>query len=121
MGENPTEMEQIRSEIRLVTEERVKQFEKLRRWKGIIDDTHIRLQQRLNEIDNRTYLWVALIFPELQKNAGSSRGHVFWIIDSLPRTVSEAYEKILSQSPKLCTSQETAPFRCCGIQATNDF
>ena len=31
MGENPTEMEQIRNEIRLVTEERVKQFEKLRR------------------------------------------------------------------------------------------
>jgi len=98
MGENPEEMEEIRNEIRLVTQEKVRLFAELRQWKGIIDDTHVRLQQRLDEIDNRTYLWVALIFPELQKNAGTSRRQVLRIIDTLPRTVSEAYEKILSQS-----------------------
>ena len=98
MGENEAEIEAIRVEIRLVIEEKVKQFNNLRRRKGIDDDAHIEILECLNGVENRTYLWVSLIFPELERHAGLSKKKLLGAIHTIPKTVDDAYEKILAQS-----------------------
>ena len=98
MGENEAEVEAISVEIGLVIEEKVKQFNNLRRRKGVDDDTHVEILDHLNSIENRTYLWVSLIFPELERNAGLSKKRLLAVIHTIPSTVDEAYEKILAHS-----------------------
>ena len=98
MGENQAEVEAISVEIGLVIEEKVKQFNNLRRRKGIDDDTHIWILDHLNSIEHRTYLWVSLIFPELERYAGLSQKKLLAVIRTIPSTVDEAYEKILARS-----------------------
>lgn len=98
MGESQDEQGQISIEIGLVINARLLEFKNFRKWKGIDDDAYSILQQRLDSIHNRTYLWVALIFSELQKRAGDAKRILLGIIDTLPRSINEAYEKILSQT-----------------------
>jgi hypothetical protein len=99
MGENEAELEDISAEIKLVIEARVKHF-KTRRKSAyhIEDDAHVVIQTALDEIQNRTYLWVALIFPELEKKANWPKLKLLEIIKTIPSTVDSAYERILSQS-----------------------
>jgi ankyrin repeat protein len=47
-----------------------------------------------------------LIFPELQKKAAESKRVLLRIIDSLPRSVDEIYEKILNQSNDFARAQK---------------
>ncbi|KAI9878100.1 MAG: hypothetical protein M1830_001892 [Pleopsidium flavum] len=98
MGESKKEMEEIRVEIDLVIKEKVKHFDSLRRRRGVDDETHVAVQAQLNSFENRTYLWVSLIFPELEKNAGLAKSRLLQLIRSIPRSVEEAYERILNQS-----------------------
>ena len=98
MGENENELEAIRSEIDLVIKKRVKQFYDLRSRKGVDDDAHIAIQEQLDKIENRTYLWVALLFPELERNAGIAKAKLLKIIQAMPSTINEAYEGILARS-----------------------
>ncbi|KAI9877712.1 MAG: hypothetical protein M1830_003024 [Pleopsidium flavum] len=98
MGESKKEMEEIRVEIDLVIKEKVKHFDSLRRRRGVDDETHVAVQEQLNSFENRTYLWVSLIFPELEKNAGLAKSKLLQLIRSIPRSVEEAYERILNQS-----------------------
>jgi len=98
MGENETEMEDIRVEIDFVIEAKVKQFKSRRNHKGVYDDAHIVVQEKLRSIENRTYLWVALIFPELEKKAGFAKSRLLQLIENIPKSVDEAYERILNQS-----------------------
>jgi ankyrin repeat protein len=97
MGENEAEMNDISAEIDLVIKDRVRRFRSLRRGSGVEDDAHIIIQEQLNEIENRTYLWVSLIFPELEKSARVSKKKLLEVVKSIPSTVFEAYEKILAQ------------------------
>ncbi|KAL8798161.1 MAG: hypothetical protein Q9182_006912 [Xanthomendoza sp. 2 TL-2023] len=97
-GENEDEMEAISVEIDLVIREKIKHFNELRRYRSINDSAHEALSDRLRQVENRTYLWVALIFPELERCAGRSKKMLLDIIKSVPTTVNEAYEKILSRS-----------------------
>jgi ankyrin repeat domain-containing protein 50 len=98
MGENEPEMEAIAREINLVIKEKIRQFDGLRRRRGVFDDASSFLQERLDEIENRTYLWVSLIFPELERNAGKPKGDLLKLIRTIPATVDQAYERILQQS-----------------------
>ena len=98
MGEDEAEIEAIRVEIGLVIEEKVKHFNDLRRRKGIDDDAHIEILECLNGVENRTYLWVSLIFPELERHAGLSKKKLLVVIHTIPKTVDDAYERILAQS-----------------------
>ena len=97
-GEREVESQAISSEIDLYVIEKIRGFKDLRRYRQIHDDAHEILQQKISSIENRTYLWVALIFPELEKNAGLSKTRLSSIIDQIPTTVQEAYEKILNRS-----------------------
>ena len=49
-------------------------------------------------IPNRTYLWVTLMMDVVQNIVGFTRGNVKKCIKNLPRSVDEAYEKILDRS-----------------------
>ncbi|KAI4102544.1 MAG: hypothetical protein LQ339_004561 [Xanthoria mediterranea] len=100
-GENDAEMEAISVEIDLVIREKIKQFHGLRRFRGIDDSAHEALSVRLLTVENRTYLWIALIFPELEKCAGFSEKKLVTVIQHLPKTVHDAYEGILSRSTDL--------------------
>jgi ankyrin repeat domain-containing protein 50 len=98
MGENEKEMEDISVEIDLVIKEKVRQFNGIRRRRGVVDDAHIAIQEQLDHINNRTYLWISLIFPELEKNAGLAKRNLIHVIETIPSTVDGAYERILAQS-----------------------
>ena len=98
MGENEAEMEAISKEIELVIRERINRFKSLRYYRGIEDDAHEVLLSRLLEVENRTYLWAALILPELENLVGFSKKKLIQAIQTIPTTIDAAYERILSRS-----------------------
>ena len=98
MGESECEMSTIQKEISWVIDERVEKFREKRQRYGIHDDTHHAISEQLAQIENRTYLWVSLIFQELDKNVRSGQSNLLRVIKELPSTVQEAYEKILNDS-----------------------
>lgn len=98
MGEGEAEMDAIKVEIDLVIREKVRMFRDLRQYRGIYDDVHETILERLLAVDNRTYLWVSLVFPELEKGAGTSVKKLNDVVQNLPTTVDEAYQRILSRS-----------------------
>ena len=98
MGENEEEMKEISAEIKLLVDAKVKELKKLRSAYGIKDDADVAVKAKLNKIEHRTYLWIALIFPELEELAGHAEDHLLEGIERIPSTVDEAYEKILSKS-----------------------
>lgn len=96
IGENGPESETISAGKGLVIREKVDQFNQIRIIRGIEADTHIILQQRLDTIDNRTQSWVALMFLELESNAGVSNSKLLRVVDNNLATVEDAYERILA-------------------------
>ena len=97
-GDDEAEMEAISVEIDLVIRDRLRQLHGLRRHRGIDDDVCNTVLQQLLRVENRTYLWVSLIFPEIEKCAGLSKKKLLRATQKIPTTVSDAYEKFLSRS-----------------------
>jgi len=97
-GESESEVAAITKEINLVIDEEIEEFKATRERSMIHDDLHNALRQEIDKIDNRTYLWVSLIFPELQDNANCKELELLRIFKTLPRTVEDAYEGILKRS-----------------------
>lgn len=97
-GEREVESQAISDEIDLYIGVKMEHFRDLRKYRGIHDDAHELLLSRLNSVENRTYLWVSLIFPELEKAAGISETKLLVLIEQIPTTVQDAYEKILDRS-----------------------
>jgi ankyrin repeat protein len=56
------------------------------------------LVKRLTGTENRTYLWVHLIFPSIKESTETNEVELLRVINTLPRTVEEAYEEILTKS-----------------------
>ncbi|KAJ9483560.1 hypothetical protein VN97_g9836 [Penicillium thymicola] len=56
------------------------------------------LLEKLTEIKSRTYLWVALTLDYIQALDGFSKGNVRETLHNIPRTVYDAYDKILTKS-----------------------
>ncbi|KAI9853440.1 MAG: hypothetical protein M1813_002224, partial [Trichoglossum hirsutum] len=98
VGENENEMKEIGVEINLVVDAKVKELRELRRSYGIDDNAHAVIQDQLKKIGNRTYLWMSLIFPELEKMAQNAEDELLEEIKRIPHTVDEAYERILAKS-----------------------
>ncbi|KAJ2987980.1 hypothetical protein NUW58_g4217 [Xylaria curta] len=90
------ESDAISAEVNRVIKYRV---EILSKKKGLSDNVKGHLAQKLLEIEHRTYLWVYLVFDYLEKESfkKTSKG-VDSTITTLPRTINQAYEKILSKS-----------------------
>ncbi|GAP88947.1 putative ankyrin repeat protein [Rosellinia necatrix] len=92
-GEDESEI--IREEINSVIEFRVGRMTTL--------DVGLKkhLKERLLNITHRTYLWLYLVFEYLESSTikSTTRGLDKAIIQNLPNTVEDAYEKILSRCP----------------------
>jgi len=91
-GEN--ESESISQEIALVIEAKV--------WdiaaeKDLSDNVRLALQHALCDVSNRTYLWLYLTLDEIKKARGKTKKKMLDLIENPPRTVYDAYEKILER------------------------
>ncbi|KAJ5490400.1 hypothetical protein N7453_011225 [Penicillium expansum] len=95
-GEDGVEADKIEQEINLVIHKRVDETAA-----KLILEKHEQsfLQNELLMIPNRTYLWVTLIFDAIENSLRYTNKRVQEMIKSLPKTVDEAYERILSRSP----------------------
>ncbi|KAL1980263.1 hypothetical protein VTN96DRAFT_4407 [Rasamsonia emersonii] len=98
MGENAEEKEHIYLEIKTFIQAKIDSFRQLRKQLGIDDNAHESIRHKLNEVENRTYLWVSLTFSELEKNPGIAAERLQRKLDELPPTVEAAYERILARS-----------------------
>ncbi|KAK3392746.1 hypothetical protein B0H63DRAFT_491065 [Podospora didyma] len=95
-GENQAEIETISHEIDIVIRKRVEELRIMLKLKA--DDSQ-RLKRELKAVENRTYLWVHLMFEVIERYLPLSQGDLLANIRSVPKTVEAAYDKILCSSP----------------------
>ncbi|KAH8652933.1 hypothetical protein BGZ61DRAFT_374430, partial [Ilyonectria robusta] len=90
------ESEAISKEVNRVITHRVNQLSEKKR---LSPQTESHLEKRLQETTHRTYLWVYLVFDYLEKEdfKKTPKG-VESSIATLPRSINEAYDRILSKS-----------------------
>ncbi|KAH7308661.1 hypothetical protein B0I35DRAFT_99586 [Stachybotrys elegans] len=89
------ESESISQEVNRVIEYRVKQLAEDKRLSASVTD---HLAKRLLRIQHRTYLWVYLVFDYLSKEVfKTTQTGVESTIATLPESVNQAYEQILSK------------------------
>jgi ankyrin repeat protein len=88
------ETRKIQMEIDRVIEARVAGL------KNTITNTTVRdlLLNGLSKVENRTYLWLYLIFKEIESKPRIDSKIVEHLLRELPKTIQEAYEKILQRS-----------------------
>ncbi|OJI83267.1 hypothetical protein ASPTUDRAFT_202493 [Aspergillus tubingensis CBS 134.48] len=88
--------EDINREIDIAIDYRVKE---LSPYLSMDDQRNI--SDRLKQMENRTYLWLYLIFDIMRQNPSiySKRSRIESLLQSIPSKVSDAYERILSSSP----------------------
>ena len=110
MGEDEHEMSIIQTEISQVIEQRVERFKLKRQKWSIYDEAHNAISRRLSQTENKTSLWVSLVFAELDKNARSSRGTLLQVIEAIPSSLQEAYERILSNSTNAAKTKKVLHF-----------
>ena len=64
-------------------------------------DVRDTLQAKLLATQNRTYLWLHLMWDELERSRKRTKKAFLKKIDSLPSTVEDAYEKILARNGRV--------------------
>ena len=94
-GEQEEGSERIGQEVNYVIKYRVQQ---LARKKKLTDNIKNHLEQRLFKIHHRTYLWVYLVFDYLKQGFKKTEKGIDTVISTLPESVNQAYDKILSRS-----------------------
>ncbi|KAH7035981.1 ankyrin repeat-containing domain protein [Microdochium trichocladiopsis] len=94
-GENEEEVEKISEEIILVIGQRIQQ---IGRKFGLTKKTRKELVDRMSKVGNRTYLWVHLVFADIEAANPLSVDDLSRSVDKMPQTVEAAYDKILSSS-----------------------
>lgn len=86
--------EEVSEEVKVFT---VAQITEIGDEIGLTERTQGALIERLTSSDERSYLWITLILAEIRQMLGKSEKKALAIVDALPQTVSEAYEKILTR------------------------
>ena len=99
-GEAEAEQSMIEKEIGLFITFKVQEFRKLREFNDIYDNAHEKLQSHLDDVKNRTYLWVSAVFNELERDIDAPEYIIAKTIQTLPDNVDKAYENILEKSSK---------------------
>ncbi|EPE06410.1 ankyrin repeat protein [Ophiostoma piceae UAMH 11346] len=89
------ESETISQEINRVIQHRVEQ---LARKQRLSDKIKSSLEEKLLGIEHRTYLWVYLVFDYLDTGFTKTTTGVEAAIQTLPKSVNQAYERILNRS-----------------------
>ncbi|KAL9078756.1 MAG: hypothetical protein Q9157_002326, partial [Trypethelium eluteriae] len=91
------ESAKISREIEIVADARIKE---IAQELDLRESARSSLLLKLCEIPNRTYLWLHLTLDEIRNALGRTEKKLQKVIETLPRTVEEAYEKILSRCKK---------------------
>lgn len=90
-GEGEEQVAKITCEIDLVIRSRVDGMYRLGpQEKKVLSD-------ELTKVDNRTYLWVHLVLGQMDRTPFLSQGRIRSTAQSLPRTLDEAYDSVLSK------------------------
>ncbi|KAH6867704.1 hypothetical protein B0T10DRAFT_596960 [Thelonectria olida] len=95
-GENEEEVDKISREIDFVVGRRVAEVGGML---GLHQAERDVLQEELTLAPNRTYLWVHLIFDIIIGSIIDRAQDIRAIVKTIPKTVDEAYSRILSKSP----------------------
>ena len=66
--------------------------------KKLTEGVRSHLEQRLFKIPYRTYLWAHLVFDDLKQVFKKTEKGIDSVIDTLPESVNQAYDKILNRS-----------------------
>ncbi|KAJ5901486.1 hypothetical protein N7495_002014 [Penicillium taxi] len=90
--------EKISDEIGLVVGSLIKEIGHKKKLDPSEIDFLIKKMHPESDPINRTYLWVTLTLDIIKKMKGFNRGEVEDSLQSLPASVNQAYEKILSQN-----------------------
>lgn len=99
-GENQTEIDKISREIDAVIKHKV---ESLSSELSLQSHEKTKLHRRLTSIPHRTYLWVYLTFDAIRHYNGFNLEDTTY---HLPRTVEEAYEKILEKGCNITQARQ---------------
>lgn len=94
-GESSDKMEKISREIDVFINDRVRDIGGRLMLK---QDEQDLLLQELRRVPHRTYLWVHLTLDLIERDINIDRAGISQATTHLPKTVYEAYEKILSKS-----------------------
>jgi ankyrin repeat protein len=94
-GESEDEVKLIAKEIDLVIAARVRD---LAISLELTSDEARHLKERLSGMKNRTYLWVHLTLDVIENTDRTTQDGISRIVDSLPESVYDAYERILNRS-----------------------
>ncbi|RYP75529.1 hypothetical protein DL770_007382 [Monosporascus sp. CRB-9-2] len=94
-GENEEEITKISHEIDMVIRSRVMDIS--RTLELGLEEQNV-LVEELTLVQSRTYLWVHLVFDEIQNGILLTPGKIRSEVRNIPSTVSEAYNRILSKS-----------------------
>ncbi|KAK4223637.1 ankyrin repeat-containing domain protein [Podospora fimiseda] len=89
------ESETISREINRVIQYRV---ERLAREQGLSSNVKGHLAAQLLRLTHRTYLWVYLVFDYLKESFKKTQEGIDSAIETLPKNVNQAYERILNKS-----------------------
>lgn len=88
------ESKRISHEIGIFIESKIKQLgEEL----GLSEQVQSSLQKRLSQVPQRTYLWLRLIFEEIENALSWAEPTLLRVVDQLPLTIEKAYENLLGK------------------------
>ncbi|KAJ5958912.1 uncharacterized protein N7479_006062 [Penicillium vulpinum] len=95
-GENKKEVDEIQAEISMVVDFRLNQ---LAMGKNLREDRKKMLRKRLIEKggEQRTYLWVRLVFEVLEANLRDQQFVWNRLVNTVPQSAHSAYEKLLAR------------------------
>ena len=94
-GESQEEVDKIALEITIAIRQRTEEL--CKRLQLTIEEKQI-LQEGLAAVNHRTYLWVHLVFADMEEAVFLNKDEWRASIRNLPHTVDEAYDRILRKS-----------------------
>ncbi|KAH7024698.1 uncharacterized protein B0I36DRAFT_274320, partial [Microdochium trichocladiopsis] len=94
-GESEEEVNKIEREIAIVIQQRIEQIGQRFSLPAAL---RRELATKMSNIKNRTYLWVYLVFADLEESDKLSLDDFRRTIDRIPPGINEAYDKILRRS-----------------------
>ena len=97
-GDQGSTPDAIAEEIQLVLDSRV---DEIAAALCLETDERELMRTKLGSVPNRTYLWITLVFDGLMdRKLGLTKADIISLVEHLPQSVYDAYEKILNKSPK---------------------
>ena len=76
-GESEQEVAVITREINLLIDEEIKRFKETREESMIYDDMPNMLRREVDKVENRTYVWVSLIFQNFRTTQSAKNQSCF--------------------------------------------